>query len=99
MEAILILAVAASLWLSHLVAVGFPLLPGNIDLRHGLRFWNKSVLVNWPTAALLFIAELFLSRRFYNFYAKRQLQQRMKNAQRQAGRLQGADSKYYRPIL
>jgi hypothetical protein len=62
-EAVLVAWTVATLWLSRWVVTHFPDTSGNVDLREWLRFWNKPLWVNWPTATTIFLAGICIAKR------------------------------------
>ncbi len=64
-EALLFAGVAGCLWLSHYIATTWPHAPGNYNLQEILKFWNKPLWINWPSAAVLFFTGLSLGKRLW----------------------------------
>jgi hypothetical protein len=60
--ALMITGIVLCLWISHYPAIHWAWLPGTVDLREWVKFWNKPIIVNWPIAALLFSLGMVLAR-------------------------------------
>ena len=101
-EALFLFAVFICLWLSHYVAATFPDAPGNFNLREWLRFWNKPLWINWPSAVALFITACFVGKRAHREMRARELEAKQEEARWMAEKVQGNQSnvrkRVFRPI-
>jgi hypothetical protein len=61
--AFLVLNIGICLWVSHEFFERFQTIPGSIDLRHWFKFWNKPLIIHWPSAVVLFICSNLVAKR------------------------------------
>ncbi|MDD2709223.1 MAG: hypothetical protein PHV34_14650 [Verrucomicrobiae bacterium] len=60
--ALMITGLVLCLLFSHYPAIRWEWLPGTVDLRVWMKFWNKPIIVNWPITALLFSIGMIFAR-------------------------------------
>ena len=79
--AVLVAGMAFCLWLSHFLAVRWPMLPGTVDLNHWIKVWNRPLTTNWLVALLLFLLGLTIARRLRRVMLITSLRQQQREAQ------------------
>jgi hypothetical protein len=60
--AFLVLNMGLSLWVSHEFFEHFQTIPGSIDLRQWIKFWNKPLIIHWPSALVLFLLSNYVAK-------------------------------------